>query len=155
MSFDTSVRWYEKRPVRVQAYQTDKEMDIDTLEGTMHASVGDYVITGVKGEKYPCKPDIFEMTYKEVKPKSEDMDRWEASAELMLSDDYKERFRAEYWQTKIRYNKLHNMVVRYEAGNLDFDPKSTLELLKSQKSAMGQYLYALEVRSVVEGIDLR
>ena len=54
---------YRKKPVVVEAYQTDKEMDIETLEGTMHASVGDYIITGVRGEKYPCKPDIFEQTY--------------------------------------------------------------------------------------------
>ena len=54
---------YRKKPVVVEAYQTDKEMDIETLEGTMHASVGDYIITGVRGEQYPCKPDIFEQTY--------------------------------------------------------------------------------------------
>jgi len=36
---------------------------IDTLEGVMEVRVGDWIITGVKGEKYPCKPDIFEMTY--------------------------------------------------------------------------------------------
>jgi len=36
---------------------------IDTLEGTMKASFGDYVIKGVKGEIYPCKPDIFKQTY--------------------------------------------------------------------------------------------
>lgn len=36
---------------------------IKTLEGLMLASIGDYVIRGVKGEFYPCKPDIFEMTY--------------------------------------------------------------------------------------------
>jgi hypothetical protein len=36
---------------------------IRTLEGTMMASVGDWIITGVKGERYPCKPDIFEATY--------------------------------------------------------------------------------------------
>lgn len=36
---------------------------IETLEGTMKASVGDYIIKGVKGEFYPCKPDIFEQTY--------------------------------------------------------------------------------------------
>lgn len=39
------------------------ELYIDTLEGTHHVSVGDYVIRGVKGELYPCKPDIFEKTY--------------------------------------------------------------------------------------------
>jgi hypothetical protein len=36
---------------------------IKTLEGTMRVSDGDWVITGVKGERYPCKPDIFEATY--------------------------------------------------------------------------------------------
>ncbi len=38
----------------------------ETLEGNMKVSVGDWVITGVKGEKYPCKPDIFEATYERV-----------------------------------------------------------------------------------------
>lgn len=38
-------------------------VDIPTLEGVMRASVGDYIIRGVKGEFYPCKPDIFEATY--------------------------------------------------------------------------------------------
>ena len=38
-------------------------LEIDTLEGTMTASVGDYIIKGVQGEFYPCKPDIFEATY--------------------------------------------------------------------------------------------
>ncbi len=57
---------YRKKPVIIEAYQTDKELDIDTLEGVMHASVGDYIITGVHGEHYPCKPDIFEETYEKV-----------------------------------------------------------------------------------------
>lgn len=39
---------------------------INTLEGTMYASPGDWIITGVKGEKYACKPDIFEETYEKV-----------------------------------------------------------------------------------------
>ena len=43
-----------------------KLMYIHTLEGTMTASVGDYIIKGVQGEFYPCKPDIFEQTYDEV-----------------------------------------------------------------------------------------
>lgn len=40
---------------------------IDTLEGRMRVSEGDWIITGVNGEKYPCKPDIFEKTYEEVR----------------------------------------------------------------------------------------
>ena len=42
------------------------EMVIDTLEGTLIARLGDYVIKGIKGEIYPCKPDIFEATYEKV-----------------------------------------------------------------------------------------
>lgn len=75
--------------------------------------------------------------------------------DLMTSADYKERFIAEYWQTKIRYEKLHNMVVQYEAGTLDFTPTCPLDLLKEQKSAMGKYLYCLEVRAQIEKINLK
>lgn len=45
-------------------------MFIETLEGTMIADAGDYIIRGVKGEIYPCKPDIFEMTYEKVNSNS-------------------------------------------------------------------------------------
>lgn len=76
------------------------------------------------------------------------------TVEPMLSDDYKERFRAEYMQTKYRYDRLHDMVVGYEAGTLDFKPTCSIDLLKQQKSAMGQYLYSLEVRAQVEHIQL-
>ncbi len=76
------------------------------------------------------------------------------TVEMMNSEDYKERFKAEYYQTKIRYEKLHKMVVKYEAGKLNFTPKCSIELLKQQKSFMGQYLYTLEVRAEIEGIEL-
>lgn len=57
---------YRKKPVVIEAYQTDKVLTIHTLEGDMIASKGDYIITGVDGEQYPCKPDIFEKTYEPV-----------------------------------------------------------------------------------------
>lgn len=74
---------YKKKPVIVDAVQFDGDnifvhpaicrapgenqpAFIDTLEGRHIVSPGDYVITGVKGEAYPCKPDIFEMTYEKV-----------------------------------------------------------------------------------------
>ena len=57
---------FRKKPVVIDAYQTDKEIDIATLEGVMHANIGDWIITGVKGERYPCKPDVFEKTYEPV-----------------------------------------------------------------------------------------
>lgn len=72
----------------------------------------------------------------------------------MCSEDYKERFIAEYQQTKIRYQKLHDMIVKYEAGTLNFEPSCSLALLKSQANNMGQYLYTLEVRAEIEQIKL-
>lgn len=76
------------------------------------------------------------------------------TTQLMVSDDYKNRFKAEYYQTKIRYEKLHKMVVKYEAGTLPFTANCSLELLKEQKRYMGQYLYVLEVRAEIEHIEL-
>lgn len=73
--------------------------------------------------------------------------------ELMTSDDYKDRFRAEYQQTKIRYDKLHKMLVRHDAGTLPFEP-ANVELLREQAAAMGRYLYLLEERAEIEGIEL-
>ena len=77
-----------------------------------------------------------------------------ATSTMMLSPDYKERMKAEYWQVKHRYDSLHNMVVKYEAGTLDFTPNCPLYLLKEQKAAMGKYLYTLEVRAQIEKVDL-
>lgn len=73
---------------------------------------------------------------------------------LMESDDYKDRFKAEYYQTKIRYEKLHKMITKYEAGTLNFEPKCSIDLLKKQASLMGNYLYTLEIRAEIEGINL-
>lgn len=89
---------YIKRPIVIEAEQFKKgkryphipeltydpilrhEPFIDTCEGTMFVSEGDYIIRGIKGEVYPCKPDIFEATYDEVK----DLDL------SLLSDEEKE-----------------------------------------------------------------
>ena len=76
------------------------------------------------------------------------------TVELMTSNDYKERFKGEYYQTEIRYNKLHEMIVRYEANALDFEPKCSIDILKKQATYMGNYLYMLEVRAEIEGIEL-
>ena len=53
------------------SYKEDRHQDIEALEGKMHASSGDYIIRGVNGEIYPCKPDIFEKTYEPEPPKEE------------------------------------------------------------------------------------
>lgn len=74
--------------------------------------------------------------------------------EMMNSPDYKERFKAEYWQTAIRQRKLYRMCVKYKAGTLGFAPNCTLEMLLEQLRLMGQYLMILEARAEVEGIQL-
>lgn len=55
-----------KKRIPVKAYQTDKHLNIKTLEGIMHANPGDWIITGIKGESYPVKKEIFEETYEVV-----------------------------------------------------------------------------------------
>lgn len=76
------------------------------------------------------------------------------TVELMLSTDHLDRLKAEYYQTKTRYDKLHKMVVKMEAGTLDFEPTCPIELFKRQLNAMGQYLYVLEIRAQMEGVEL-
>lgn len=57
---------FRKKPIVVEAYQTDRPMILHTLEGPLHAEKGDWIITGIRGEKYSCKPDVFERTYERV-----------------------------------------------------------------------------------------
>ena len=90
----------------------------------------------------------------------------------MTSDDYKDRFRAEYQQTKIRYDKLHKMLIKYDAGTLPFEPVnacSEIRLLQwgaiftflkqelkskkmiSDRPRLGRFLYARFTPSVAYG----
>lgn len=88
----------------------------------------------------------------------------EQTVELMKSSDYKERFVAEYYQTKIRYEKLKAFNNKIEASERTlYGCKKTIEmpkhdcpsdLLIQQQSVMGEYLHLLEVRAVIEGIEL-
>lgn len=76
------------------------------------------------------------------------------TVEMMCSGDYKERFRAEYFQLKIRIDGLTDMVYKYRKGALDFKPSCSFELLHSQLYNMKRYALALEERAEIEGIDL-
>ena len=73
---------------------------------------------------------------------------------LMTSDSYVARFQAEYWQTRIRYEKLKQMIQRYLDRTLPFVPRCPIEILRGQQNAMGHYLNMLENRARVEKIDL-
>ena len=68
-------------------------------------------------------------------------------------EDYKLRMVKEYKELKGKYDKLHAMLVKYDAGKLDFTPTCPIDLLRRQ--VMGQYLYILETRAVIEDVDLK
>ena len=74
--------------------------------------------------------------------------------ELMVSSDYKERFRAEYKQLEIRRNGLYNMLKKYKAGELPFTPSCSYDLLNGQLKAMDMYSGYLEERAKIENIKL-
>lgn len=69
--------------------------------------------------------------------------------------EWQTRFRKEYYELKERYMKLHKMLVKYDAGTLEFEPTCPIELLRKQKSAMGEYLNILEIRAEIEKITLQ
>lgn len=58
--------WFQDLVTLNEIITYETHCNINTLEGTMRGDYGDYIIQGVKGEIYPCKPDIFEMTYEKV-----------------------------------------------------------------------------------------
>ena len=74
--------------------------------------------------------------------------------EDMLSDDYKERFIAEYNQVKIRIGKLDSTITMYCNKELDYIPKTPIDVLVRQKIFMFRYMKILEDRATYEGIDL-
>lgn len=57
---------YDKKKISPGIIYVGKMPYVETLEGRMFVTPGDWIITGVQGEHYPCKPDIFEMTYEPV-----------------------------------------------------------------------------------------
>ena len=76
------------------------------------------------------------------------------TVEMMLSKDYKERFKAEYYQLKIRYDKLFNIFMKYNSGQLDFMPTCPQSTYSLQLKSMQDYMAILEARAKMEGIEL-
>ncbi len=76
------------------------------------------------------------------------------TADMMNSADYKERFKAEYYQTAIRYEKLSAMLKKWDNGTLEFSPTCPRSTLNMQIRAMTDYLAVLEARAVMEGVEL-
>ena len=69
-------------------------------------------------------------------------------------EPWKERFKKEYYELGERFQKLDEMIGKYEKGQLEFEPKCPIDLLKRQRSVMWDYLSILEQRAKIEEIKL-
>ena len=76
------------------------------------------------------------------------------TVDMMISDDYKDRFVAEYVQLKIRFNKLYAVLEKYAADKLDFVPTCPIEILYEQLDHMEAYLDILKTRADYEDVVL-
>ena len=73
---------------------------------------------------------------------------------MMNSDDYRERFRAEYFQLLIRHHKLLDMCQKWDSGKLDFKPTCSREIYSEQSALMSKLLNLMQKRAKIEGIDI-
>jgi hypothetical protein len=104
---------------------TTPYLKIPTLEGVMKANVGDWIIKGVKGEFYPCKPDIFEATYTKA------------------DSDFADRLLTETREVATRLNKLNTFMATDAFPLL---PREDKDLLYSQQRVMSEYVQILGKR---------
>lgn len=74
--------------------------------------------------------------------------------DLMCSEDYKDRFKAEYWQLKIRHRKLVDMCKKWDKGELSFTPTCPRKIYDAQLYAMERYMEVLEERAELENINM-
>ena len=167
---------YRKKPVEVEAVQWDgrdetyqeikkmncgevyragvwdNELGIHTMTQAIRAKTGDYIVR-LPSRKIDCfSAAQFEAMYELLEPA--DCELTQENETIPVEPDWQERMQAEYHDLKTRYEKLHRMVTKYEAGTLDFTPNCSLELLRQQKRHMGEYLHDLEIRAEVEGVEL-
>ena len=77
-----------------------------------------------------------------------------ATVEMLTSEDFIERFKAEYYQLSIRLCSLTSMLIKWENNMLDFEPKCSKEILESQVMYMKGYINILRLRAQIEEIDL-
>lgn len=115
---------YIKRSIAIEATQQSEEFTVETLEGTMSGKPGDYLVTGVNGEQYPCDKEIFEKTYVKV-------------------DNFIDRLNLEYGELEDKYEKLKAFTISSKFGEV---PKDQRKMLKKQKRIMEDYLDILKER---------
>lgn len=137
--------------LHINQKQDAKELEIDNNKSVFD-SYGNYIYptdyvysepnfieTYSSRENYQLKKEIIELN---------------DTIKLMVSADYKDRFKAEYYQAKIRYDKLGEMLKKYEKNELNFKPKCSYTLLLNQYKLMGDYLAILILRAGIEEVRL-
>ena len=108
-----------------------------------------YLVKYPDGYESWSPKEIFEDAYRKY-----DESKLPATSVLMQSNDYKERFKAEYKQLDIRYKGLEAMLKKWDAGELNFTPTCPRNIYNIQIRAMEEYLTVLETRAIMEKIDL-
>ena len=108
-----------------------------------------YEVTYEDGYKSWCPKHVFDKSNHEVV--NDDLAK---SAIGMVSDNYKDRFFAEYMQVMTRCDSLHKMLIDWYSGKLGFTPTCPVSLYKMQIKAMEEYMDVMEARAVIEGIEI-
>lgn len=144
--------------------QMKKLIDVDDLIKRLNASdipysgkinniivcMQKFTMYNIKADDYPeNENDNFEF---EIIPCDDSCDCENEPTEEVPA--YVNRMIAEYHELKDKYTKLHRMLVKHEAGTLDFEPTCPIELLEHQANVMGEYLHILEVRAEIKNVKL-
>mgnify|MGYP000038886736 CR=1 FL=1 len=114
--------------------------------------LGDYIVKNSVGAVCCWDKNRFEEKYE--LSETEDVEAPQECEAVAVEPCWQERMQAEYHDLKTRYEKLHRMVTKYEAGTLDFTPNCSIDMLRQQKRHMGEYLHDLEIRAEIEGVEL-
>lgn len=163
------IKQFRKKPVVIEAIQFDgtnkeeihnfvgdaigqdvnsKDLFITTLEGIMIASVGDYIIKGVQGEFYPCKPDIFEQTYNEVQENASDL-----ITEVNVTELLKIAKQSEHqYNAVVKQNKELQSELR-EVQNENFLLKDAFETYKKENERLERELKSCNYVFMKEHIE--
>ncbi len=140
------------------SFSDEYGLNLNTANGPLMVSIEDYVVKFVNGSVWAMNKFDFEKEQRKIKTEPKNGDNFNENTQqnetISIAPCWQERMQAEYHDLKTRYEKLHRMVTKYEAGTLDFTPNCSLDLLRQQKRHMGEYLHDLEIRAEVEGIEL-
>ena len=149
--------------------QMKKLIDVDDLIERLNASdipysgkINNIIVCMPKFTMYNFKPDDYPENGNgdfgfEIVPCDNSCDCKNESTENEPTEEapaYVNRMINEYHELKDKYTKLHRMLVKHEAGTLDFEPTCPIELLEHQANVMGEYLHILEVRAEIENVEL-